>query len=321
MTHKGNISRLLEIAAPECVCITAVAMVHACNFESLEEIALAKAEILHHPKTKLAILNREISNFDELMKLGSCEKVSFAFKNPLATYEIISEKKGPGPCDPAILNLQSCYRERRVRVQSIESQDRRGLAPFFFRCKEEIIQLGEFPLTGKHNRSNFLAAIACARYFGLSWREISSGMQKLKLPELRGQLIEKEGVLFINDAYNAAPISVKAALENLPSGTSGRKIAVLADMLELGKFSEELHREIGNYAMNFVDTLFCCGQEARYIDASWKKVKREAHWFSNRQELAYALKKYLKSGDVVLIKGSRGTEISKIIDDMETSQK
>jgi UDP-N-acetylmuramoyl-tripeptide--D-alanyl-D-alanine ligase len=271
MTHPGNISQLIAIAPPECAVITTVALVHACNFESVEEIARTKAEILLHPKTKMAIIHRDISNYSELEQMGSCLKKSFSYDHPLADY---------------IINLKE-------------------------------LDFSSFPIEGKHYQTNFLAAVACARYFGLSFEEIASGMRKLKLPELRGQQIEKGEILFINDAYNAAPISVKAALQNIPSPKNGgRKIAVLADMLELGKFSESSHREVGQVALNFVDLMFCYGAECRHLLDCWQNAGRPVHWFSSRQEAVHALKKNLRAGDVVLVKGSRSTQISKIVDEL-----
>lgn len=227
MTHPGNIKKLIEMAPPECAVITTVALVHACNFDSLKDIAFAKAEVLEHPKTKVGIIHRDIINYSEISKKGPCTKVSFSTDNPMADYTIDKSTN------------------------------------FEIKFQNDIYKLGSFPLPGKHNQTNFLAAVACARYFGLNWEEIASGMQKLVLPKMRWQFIERDGITFINDAYNASPISVRAALENMPLPTAGgRKIAVLADMLELGQFSEESHREIGQYALNFVDRMFCCGQNA-----------------------------------------------------------
>lgn len=287
MTHRGNLTQLLNIAPPECAVITHVALVHACNFDSLEEIAYTKAEILLHPQTKLGIVNRDIPKYEAIQNMGHCKKVSFSFNSTSADYRI-----GPNTTEFEIYETGIPY------------------------------NLGRFPLPGNHHKTNFLAAIACARYFGLNWQEISTGMQKIQLPELRGDVIVKEGITFINDSYNAAPVSIKAALDHFPSPKKGgRKIAVFADMLELGKFSEASHKEVGEYALNLIDIMFCCGNESRHIYDCWQKVGRTAHWFAKREELARVLKSYLQSGDIVLIKGSRGTQISKLLEDMEAISK
>lgn len=285
MTHPGQIRKLIEIVPPECVIITSVALVHACNFNSLDEIVFAKAEILEHPNTKVAIVNRDIINYSKIEKVGTCRKISFAFNNPLADY-------------------------------SVHSQEIENLSVKF---KDEIFHLGTFPVRGKHHQTNFMSVVACARYFDMDWDEITAGMGKLVLPALRGREVVKDGILFINDSYNAAELSVKAALENLPAPTQpgGRKIAVLADMLELGQFSEKAHNEIGNHALNFVDLMFCYGTECRHILDCWQKANRPVQWFLQREELIPALRAHMKTGDVVLIKGSRGTQILKLLDELE----
>lgn len=286
MTHPGNIQQLLSIAPPECALITTVALVHACNFDSLESIAKTKAEILEHPETKVGIIHRDIVNYEEISKIGSCQKMTFSLDHSLADYLM----------------------------------DGTDAESFNIIKDNQIIKLGKFPIPGKHNRMNFIAAASCARYFGVSWEEIVLGMNKIALPPLRWQTIEKDGIYFINDSYNASPIAVKAALENIPSpNPGGKKIAIFSDMLELGKFSESSHREIGHYALNYVDELYCYGNECRYIAEVWQKANRHVLWFPERQDLIFFLKKHLKRGDVVLIKGSRSTQISKLVDELETS--
>lgn len=285
MTHPGQISRLVEIAPPECAIITSAALVHACNFDSLESIADAKAEILTHPKTKIGILNRDLVNYEKISRTDNFQKISFAYIHPLADYSIQPHES------PKL----------HVKVNG------------------GIQELEIFSIPGKHQQVNFLAAVACARYFGLTWQEISCAMSRLILPPLRGSIVEKKGIFFINDSYNAAELSVKAALENLPQPLSGgRKIAVLSDMLELGKFSEACHKEIGRHSLKYVDQMFCYGSECRHIATCWEEAKRPIQWFAKREELLPELKNYLKTGDVVLIKGSRGTEIYKLLDELET---
>ena len=185
-----------------------------------------------------------------------------------------------------------------------------------------VYDLGLFPLRGQHNRLNFLAAVACAKYFNLDWNEIESGIKKLVLPPLRWEMVEKNGILFINDSYNASPMAVKMALENMPKPEpGGRKIAVLADMKELGQFSEMLHREVAQDALKFVDHMFCYGIECRQILDCWQTANRPVQWFPQLEDLTPALRNHLKTGDVVLIKGSRSTKISKLLEELEALQK
>lgn len=288
MTHPNQIIKLIDIAPPECAVITSVAYVHACNFNSLEEIAFSKAEILQHPETKIGILNRDIINYAVIAKIGNYQKVSFSFDNLLADYTAQHDASG----------------KLEIKFQG------------------QVHKLGRFPISGKHQQTNFLSVVACARYFGMDWDQIASGMSKLKLPALRGQAVEKDGILFINDSYNAAELSVKAALENLPAPKpGGRKVAALSDMLELGQQSERCHRAVGEYALNCVDLMFCYGTECRHILDCWQKANRPVQWFPQRQEMIQAMRNFLRPGDVVLIKGSRGTQILKLLDEWESVPK
>lgn len=283
MTHRGNLTRLIEIAPPEVAVLTNIALVHACNFESLEEIAWSKAEIFTHPSTLLGVIYQDIPVFDAICSSSSCKKISFSTTSPTADYG---------------LDLTN----ERLLLDRLEKKG---------------IEIGALPIPGKHNLHNVLAAIAVARYFKLSWEEIKQGIAQLKLPERRLQFVHLNGILFLNDSYNASELSVKAALDTLPSPEgSGRKIAVLGSMLELGQFSEACHRRVGEHALKNVEEMFCLGEECRPIEQIWKDSKRPVHFFSTREELVASLRQHLKPEDVVLLKGSRGKELWKVLDEL-----
>lgn len=281
MTHPGNLTRLVQIAPPEVAVITNVAHVHACNFESLKEIAWAKAEILSHPSTRLGVLYRDIPDFEEISRLGSCHKLSFSTTS-LADYGI----------DPSNSHILQAH---------IEKQN---------------ISIGELPIPGKHNLHNLLAAIAVARHFNVSWEEIKQGISQLVLPERRLQFVHHKEMIFLNDSYNASELSVKAALETLPQPKGkGSKIAVLGSMMELGKFSNDCHARVGEYALDHVEKMFCLGDECLPIHGVWEKAKKPVFLFKNRADLVAALKEHLKKEDVVLLKGSRSKEMWKILEE------
>ncbi len=282
MTHPGNLAKLVEIAPPEIALITTTAFVHACNFADLDEIGRTKAEIFSHPKTRLGILDRNIKNFEELQHIGSCRKVSFAVDNPQADYCLYQTRDG-----------------------------------MIVKDMDETIFLDLLPLPGKHNLHNFLAAATLARHLGISWDEIRAALPALTLPERRLQFIEKEGVLFVNDAYNAALNSVKAALESLPSPRpGGKRIAVLGEMAELGRLSEQSHRELGEFSLKYVDRMLCFGKDCKYVWEAWEKAGRTAEWHSERSGVVTALRRIIQPGDVVLLKGSRVKEVWKVLDEL-----
>lgn len=279
MTHAGQIAELVQIAPPTVAVVTMVDLVHAGNFASLEEITEAKAEIFSHPKTSLGIFSNDILHKKILESKGSCKKKTFSTKQD-ADFTLFS--KGS-------YSLLS-YNENKIRIK-------------------------DFPFLGEHNKGNFLAAAQVAHHLGIPWQEILEQIAQLKLPERRLQILEKKGVKFINDSYNACEISVKAALQSLPLPHSGgRKIAVIGEMLELGAFSEKCHREVGKHALHYVDKIYCLGNECRYIVEEWELAGRPAYFFNNLQPLVEALRNDLKMYDVVLLKGSRSKGLWNIVD-------
>lgn len=282
MTHPGNIKGLMSIVTPELAVITTTALVHACNFDSLLEITRAKAEILDHLDTKQAFIHRDIEGYDEILQRGPCVKSSFSTTHPAADYRLAMDHE---------------------RMSIIE----KGIAH----------PVGILNLPGKHNRHNLLAAIAVARYFGVDWNAIRDTIPELQLPERRLQRVLHKGITFINDAYNAAELSVKSALESLPEpGEGGTKIAVLASMMELGKFSEDCHYRVAEHALNYVEKIYCMGLECRPIYDLWTQHGRPVELFMDRNSLVDKLRIDLKPKDVVLLKGARSKELWKVIEEL-----
>lgn len=283
LTAAGHLSRLVQIAPPEVAVLTSVALVHACNFESIEDIAWAKSEIFSHFRTRLGILHRDISNFEEICRVGTCHKLSFSITSDQADYGVAS-------FEPLVLQEHS---------------------------EKQTVTLGSLPFPGKHNIQNLMAAILIARYFKLDWKEIRHAIHSLILPDRRLQFIRYLDVLFLNDSYNACELSIKAALETLPpSENKGRKIAVLGSMLELGKFSEVCHQRVGEFALKYVEHMYCLGEECLPIYEVWKKAGRPVYFFKNRKDLVARLRLDLRPADVVLLKGSYSKELWKVLEEL-----
>lgn len=281
MTHPGQLAKLTSIAPPDIALITSTALVHACNFDSLEDIGRAKGEIFLHPRTRLGILSRDIMNFQELVNMGRCTKESFSIQNSSADYYGTQEN-----------------------------------GQVIIATKDAKINLPSLMLPGNHNRHNFLAAALAAHHLGISWEEIGEAVHALKLPERRLQRIERNGILFINDSYNASVPSLKAALSEMPEPKKGgRKIAVIGEILELGKFSEPCHQEIAEHSLQCVDEIFCLGKGCRPILSAWKSAEKPATLYDDLYLLVKALVPTIKAGDVVLLKGSRGKSLWKILED------
>ena len=124
----------------------------------------------------------------------------------------------------------------------------------------------------------------------------------------------ENGAILINDAYNASYESMKASLEFLEKHTGTRKIAVLGDMFELGEFSEELHKKVGEeVAKRNIDILICAGETSKYIiEEAKKNPKIQTHYFNNNEEIVENLSQELKNGDVILVKASNGMKFFEI---------
>ncbi|KAF3361494.1 UDP-N-acetylmuramoyl-tripeptide--D-alanyl-D- alanine ligase [Chlamydiales bacterium STE3] len=174
----------------------------------------------------------------------------------------------------------------------------------------------QMPISGKHYQQNILSAIAVACQLGLEFQEIQERLKFLKLFQQRFETKLKKGVIFIDDSYNASAIAVKAALSSLPTPRQGRfKFAVLGSMLELGKFSAQCHIDVAEEALKTVDYLFCYGEECLPMIDAWHKHGREAHYFDSHQHLISELRKQASEGDIVLVKGSYGNAMWKVIEE------
>jgi UDP-N-acetylmuramoyl-tripeptide--D-alanyl-D-alanine ligase len=175
------------------------------------------------------------------------------------------------------------------------------------------------PLLGKHTACNALAAIAVARKMGLSESDIIATLASTRGPEMRLQVQKIGGITLINDAYNANPNSVRAALETVKMlPCRGRRVAVLGDMLELGRSNDRYHKEIGQFAAECrVDALVCVGANAELMANAAERaglpggsVTRHA----DSESAARKITKWITDGDLVLIKGSRGVRLESVAD-------
>lgn len=182
--------------------------------------------------------------------------------------------------------------------------------------KVYIVEKGEKikilpPFTELHFLEDLMIAFAVARMMGLKIEEIQEQIKELKTVPMRFEKVEKQGVLFIKDMYNSTLESVKMALNSLPTPKKGgRKIAVLGEMVELGAFSEKLHQEMGSFAKERVDLLFCLGKKCGKTIDSFSNPNGEL--FLEKKELVNRLKNVILPGDVVLIKGSRALKMETI---------
>ncbi|MDP9173062.1 MAG: UDP-N-acetylmuramoyl-tripeptide--D-alanyl-D-alanine ligase [Planctomycetota bacterium] len=183
------------------------------------------------------------------------------------------------------------------------------------------------PLLGQHAAVNALAAIAIGREMGLADQDIAENLKLANGPDMRLQLTDVGGIRVLNDAYNANPASMKAAIQTLAAlPTGGRRIAALGDMRELGEASESCHREIGQFlGRDFPpDQLVCIGTAARSIAQEAMDCGLEPHavrYYPDAAAAAKAMVSGLRKGDLVLLKGSRAIGLEAIAREITTWQK
>jgi UDP-N-acetylmuramoyl-tripeptide--D-alanyl-D-alanine ligase len=275
-SEPGDISRLIDVAPPLIAVLTKVGLCHVENYPAgLDQIAEEKGKIFSHPHTRLAVFDHALQpQFAHL----SIEKISFSLEDRTADYFL-------SPLDAKF------------------AVDERGVRAHVF----------DLPFRESHWLHDFLAAVAVARSMGIAWDEIQRRIAEIKRPKMRFERLEKEGVLFINDAYNANPESMRAALSSLPAPKEGgKKIAVLGTMKELGDFSEREHRELGRFAQKYVDHLLVLGEEATPLYEGFAEVQKPAELFLHISDIALRLQELMRPGDTVLVKGSRSLQMETV---------
>ena len=282
----GEITRLCEIARPEIGVITNIARTHLEGLKTIEGVAMAKAELLDGlARDGLAILNAD----DE----WSC-KVRASFHGKVVTF---------GTSEDA-----------DIFARQIE-ETAEGLS---FTTNEYVRV--DLPVHGLHNVSNALAAIAVSRRLGMDMKEVARHLADFRGVPMRTELLRLGAVTVVNDAYNANPASMAAALDEFRKhhATSGMRHFVCGDMLELGESSAELHRELGRrIAESDVDRLWLFGSEVRetrsaVIDAGFDP--KAIVLMDDYSELEKTFVEDLGEGDVVLVKGSRRMRLERLVD-------
>lgn len=183
--------------------------------------------------------------------------------------------------------------------------------------KGKIIGHAVLSVPGLHNVKNALAAIAVADYFGLEINKVLQYLEEYSGVAMRQQITKSCDVTVIDDSYNASPDSMKAGIDVLETRpVSGKKVAVLADMLELGKDADKYHYEVGEYAAGKnIDVVITYGKLAKNIGLAVKNNSRiEVMSFDAREDITKYLLDNLDSGDAVLFKGSRGMKLNECVE-------
>jgi UDP-N-acetylmuramoyl-tripeptide--D-alanyl-D-alanine ligase len=284
----GDLSTLSRAFEPDVAALLLVAPAHLEFFASMEELALAKAEILEGLRPDGTF----VANADDPRVAA-----------------IAARQEGRGrvlrfgltaPADVAARGVESHAGGSRFLLVTPEGEARVDL-----------------PVPGPHQVANFLAAAAIGTAVGVTPGECADAAPGLRAAEHRGELkTHASGARIFDDAYNANPSSMRAALETLATLPATRRIAVLGDMLELGADEERWHRETGAAAVGRADVLIAVGTRARELAAGAvaagfpeERVRR----VGDAEEAAEALRGMLSEGDVVLFKASHGIGLDRTI--------
>lgn len=290
----GEIAALCDIAAPQVGVVTNISEVHLERAGSMEAITQGKGELVEAlPEGPLGVA---ILNFDD-------ERVR----------ELASRTS-------ARLFYYGLSPEADLWVSDVEGLGLEGIRCLIHYDGEELHL--RVPLLGRHSVHTVLRAAAVGLVEGLDWGEIVRGLQnprsQLRLVTVHGP----GGAVILDDTYNAAPPSVLAAL-NLLEDLEGRKWAVLGDMLELGEYEQSGHRRVGARAAEVADFLVTVGERARWI-AEEAMASGMSHDLvevleSSDQAISF-LENQIGSGDVVLVKGSRGVGLDRVVSEMERAE-
>ena len=278
MNHSGEIRRLAEIAAPDTGVVTNVSAAHIENFESIDTIAAAKRELVESlPPHGTAVLNAD---------------------------------------DPRVAEFRHAHKGRSVLYGMSPNADVRAedvrLLPEGIEFRVNGVGFAS-SLPGRHAVSNLLAGIAVSQVYGIATEKLPERVRSLSPGKMRGESFHHQGILIYNDCYNSNPDAMRAMLDVLREAPAKRRIAVLGEMLELGRWAEPLHRDVGAYAAaSGLDLLVGVGGAARYmLDAATHSGLRAdaAFFFEDPREAGRLVRSLASPGDAILFKGSRGVHV------------
>lgn len=296
MSGLGEIRRLCEIAKPSIGVLTNISGVHLEFLGSVERVKEAKGELVDFIDQKgTVILNADDPNVMDLKK---------RVKGRVLTYGIGSDAD---------------MKAKNIRDLGVD-----GVA-FLLIVEDREIEVS-LPLIGRYNISNALAAAAVGAVCNIGIEDIKRGLESFRGIPMRMELCSLDDIKIINDSYNANPSSMERAVETLSHlNKKGRSFMVVGDMLELGDSAEDAHRKIGKLiAGKSIDFLIAVGEMAAFIgEEALKNKMREKNVFLCKtvDEAVERIDKELKSGDIVLVKGSRSTRMDRVIEKLRKTRK
>lgn len=288
MDRLGEIHQLANIVKPNLAIITNVGLSHIKHLGSRENIRKAKMEITDFFSEGNTLF---INSDNDMLKDGTYT----------GEYSLVTVGRSD---DSAIHILDAVdLGEEGIRF-TLESKG-----------QKEAFHLSA---PGLHNASNAALAVALAMELGMTMKEAATGLAKLAYTDKRLHIVENQGIKIIDDTYNASPDSMRAAIDVLISVQGSRKLAILGDMFELGSQEGEYHYQVGEYAsLTGVDVVISVGKNAKEIDRGARAGGTKAIHFETKELLIGVLAQWIRPGDVVLVKGSRGMAMDEIVKQLD----
>lgn len=288
MNHAGEIAEIAGLLKPNIGVYTNIAPVHIEFFGTIEGIAAAKRELLENVAPGGSII---INNDNPHVV-----RISAGFRGTIVTY--------------AIDDATAHFRAVNIRERGL-------LGTRFTLLGESSEHELELVLPGRHNLENLLAAIATARTVGIRWENIERGVKNVQPAYHRGVIVEWRGATIYDDTYNSNPYALGRTLELMAQAdVTGRRIAVIGDMLELGAEELQFHRDAGAAIPKSIDVVCGVGTRSRALLDGARGAgfdDAQLRHFTDADAAGAFLRAFVQPGDLVLIKGSRGVGLDRAI--------
>ena len=285
MYVQGEIDYLAEIVKPHFAIITNVGVAHIQSAGSRENILKAKLEIANYMTQSDVLL---INGDNDMLQTVDTK----ALKPSVYKYGLEEHN------DIRLISYETTESGMKIRADILGK-----------------ITEYEIPTLGIHNIYNSLSVMGLCSLMGLDMKKSAEGIRKYQPSKYRMEIKSVSGKTLIEDFYNANPDSLRASIETFRQMQGERKVAVLADMLELGEISEKEHMNAGIQASEIFDVIICIGSDAKYIGKGAIENgfdKGRVYYFANNEEAVSEINSILRPGDAVLMKGSRGMKLEEV---------
>ncbi len=283
MNHAGEIRELAALARPRVAVVTNVGSAHIENFESVDGVAAAKRELVEAlPDDGIAVLNADDERVVRFASAHAGRTITFGILSAADVRATNIDYTGEG----ASFDAGGAHFQTRV--------------------------------FGRHGILNLLAAIAVASIFGIEPAELVEAASGFEPAKMRGSRFHRNGILIFDDCYNSNPDAARAMLDVLRDTPALRRIAVLGEMLELGRWAGPLHREVGSYVASAGINLLVGirGVARQMVDAAVEGGLETdaAFFFEQPEDAGLHLRNLARPGDAILFKGSRGTHVERALE-------